>query len=88
MMSERQMNFRKVYRSRIAGWYNGYVHILVIYTIGLTALYIYARHIGNVAWWEWLTIPAVILACNIFEWFLHMHVMHRKLGAKGGYGDF
>ena len=40
MMSERQMNFRKVYRSRIAGWYNGYVHILVIYTIGLTALYI------------------------------------------------
>lgn len=83
MMSERQMNFRKDYRSRIAGWYNGYVHALVIYTIGLTALYIYSQHLSGVLWWEWLTIPIIVVICNMFEWFLHMHVMHRPHGNRG-----
>ena len=83
MMNERQMGFRREYRSRIAGWYNGYVHVMVIYTIGLTAMYIYTRHIADVQWWEWLTIPAVALVCNIFEWFLHMYVMHRPINNRG-----
>jgi len=83
MMSEKQMNFRKDYRSRIAGWYNGYVHALVIYTIGLTALYIYSQHLSGVLWWEWLTIPIIVVICNMFEWFLHMHVMHRPRGNRG-----
>lgn len=83
MMTERQAGFRKEYRSRIAGWYNGFVHVLVIYTIGLTALYVYTQHMGNILWWEWLTIPAVILLCNLFEWFLHMHVMHRPINVTG-----
>ena len=34
MMTERQAKFRKEYRSRIAGWYNGYFHVLVIYALG------------------------------------------------------
>jgi hypothetical protein len=83
MMSEKQMNFRKDYRSRIAGWYNGHVHALVIYTIGLTALYIYSQHLSGVLWWEWLTIPIIVVICNMFEWFLHMHVMHRPRGNRG-----
>ena len=83
MMSEKQMNFRKDYRSRIAGWYNGYVHALVIYTIGLTALYLYSQHLSGVLWWEWLTIPIVVVICNMFEWFLHMHIMHRPQGNRG-----
>ena len=83
MMSERQAGFRNEYRSRIAGWYNGYVHVLVIYTIGFTALYSYTYHIGNVQWWEWLTIPIVIFICNVFEWFLHIRVMHRPINVTG-----
>ena len=83
MMSERQAAFRREYRSRIAGWYNGYVHILVIYAIGAMALYIYASHIAGVAWWEWQIVPAVFLACNIFEWFLHKYVMHRPINVRG-----
>lgn len=83
MMSERQARFRNEYRSRIAGWYNGYVHVLVIYTIGFTALYSYTYHIGNVQWWEWLTIPIVIFICNVFEWFLHIRVMHRPINVTG-----
>jgi len=83
MMGEKQAAFRREYRSRIAGWYNGYVHILVIYTIGAMALYIYASHIADVVWWEWQIVPAVFLACNIFEWFLHKYVMHRPINVRG-----
>jgi hypothetical protein len=83
MMDARQIEFRRDYRARIAGWYNGYVHVLVIYTIGLTALYVYTRHIDNVLWWEWLAVPLVALLCNLFEWYLHMHVMHRLIDVTG-----
>lgn len=82
-MTERQAGFRREYRSRVAGWYNGYVHALVIYAIGAAALYIFTSHIGDVQWWEWLTVPAVFLMCNVFEWFLHREVMHRPLNDRG-----
>lgn len=36
-MTERQ---RKNCREHVAGWYNGRLGILLIYTIGLTALYV------------------------------------------------
>ena|SRR5690625_5013782 len=78
-MAGRQRNYRSEYRSRIAGWYNGWLHVAVIYAIGLTAMYVYISHIGSVAWWEWLTIPVVFLLSNYFEWMLHRHVMHRPL---------
>lgn len=83
MMSEKQASFRREYRSRIDGWYNGYVHIAVIYGIGVPALYVYMQNIATVQWWEWLTIPAVVLVCNVFEWFLHTHVMHRPITIRG-----
>jgi hypothetical protein len=83
MMTARQTNFRQVYRSRIAGWYNGPVHVVVIYTIGFTALWIYAQFINDPTWLEWSIIPATFLMCNIFEWFLHKYVMHRPHNNPG-----
>ena len=50
MMAQKQREFRQTYRARVAGWYNGHVHVLVIYTIGLMAIYLYTRHIDNVVW--------------------------------------
>ena len=79
MISERQANFRREYRSRIVGWYNGYLHIAVIYAIGAALFYVYVQNIGSVLWWEWLTIPIVGLGCNVFEWFIHSYVMHRPV---------
>lgn len=76
-MSDRQRKFRAQYRARIVGWYNGWLHIAVIYAIGFAAMYVYVANIENVRWWEWLTIPAVGLLCNIFEWALHRYIMHR-----------
>ena len=38
-MTERQRNYRQVYRERIATWYNGWLHVAVIYTIGIAAMF-------------------------------------------------
>jgi hypothetical protein len=76
-MSERQRLFRENYRKRVAGWYNGYLHIALIYIIGFTALYVYTANLKNVTWLELLTVPLVFLFCNLFEWWLHRYVMHR-----------
>ena len=83
MMTERQVRFRSGYRDKIDGWYNGYVHIAVIYGIGFTAIWIFTQHIGNVQWYEWLIVPVTFILSNIFEWFLHKHVMHRRINITG-----
>lgn len=76
-MSERQRGYRATYRERVAGWYNGWLHVFIIYTIGLTALYIYISNMQNITLLEWLTVPLTFLMCNFFEWWLHRYVMHR-----------
>ncbi|MCG8358847.1 MAG: sterol desaturase family protein [Kiloniellales bacterium] len=83
MMSDRQAAFRKDYRARIVGWYNGYFHVAVIYALGGLALAYFILHIEQVRWWEWLTLPIVFLLCNIFEWFVHRYVMHRPINIRG-----
>ena len=37
MISQRQIEFRRDYRSRILGWYDGYVHLVIIYAMGAAA---------------------------------------------------
>ena len=77
MISARQQAFREQYRARIAGWYNGWLHVAAIYGIGGLAMAVYVSQMTRLRWWEYLTIPVVGLACNIFEWALHRYVMHR-----------
>jgi len=78
MMTERQRKFREQYVANISPWYNGLVHILVMYATG----------IGLIAWcvsrmqdpsWEWLLIVPVAIAGNFAEWGMHQHVMHRLI---------
>jgi hypothetical protein len=76
-MSDRQRAYRVNYRQRVAGWYNGFLHIAIIYIIGFTALYIYLSNLSHVTPLEWLTIPLTFLFCNFFEWWIHRFVMHR-----------
>lgn len=82
MMSDRQKAYRQEYRSRMFSWYNGPLHVAMIYIIGGVALWIYARHLENVQIWEWLMVPVFLLACNIFEWYLHLNIMHRPQKSK------
>jgi hypothetical protein len=76
-MTERQRQYRVIYRQRVAGWYNGFLHIAIIYVIGFTALYIYLSNLSHVTPLEWLTVPVTFLFCNFVEWWLHRYVMHR-----------
>lgn len=76
-MTSRQRDYRATYRSRVAGWYNGWLHVTIIYAIGFSALFIYVTNIDSPTWLEWLTVPVTFLFCNFFEWFLHRHIMHR-----------
>ena len=83
MMSQRQADFRREYRSRIAGWYNGYFHVAVIYLMGAAAMLYFLSHLQNVLWWEWLSVPVFFLGCNVFEWAVHRFVMHRPFNQRG-----
>src|SRR5260221_7296566 len=83
MISERQKAFRQEYRSRIIGWYDGYIHILIIYAMGAAAFYVYVEHIQNVTPLEWLTVPIAFLFTNLFEWAVHKYIMHRPVNIKG-----
>jgi hypothetical protein len=82
-MTDKQRNYRREYRSRIVGWYNGYFHVAVIYALGAAAFYVYLAHLENVRWWEWLTIPVVFVSSNFFEWWVHRYVMHRPRKDRG-----
>jgi hypothetical protein len=76
-MTDRQRKYRETYRSRIVGWYNGWLHATVIYIIGVAAMAIYIQSMDSVRWYELLIVPVMFLGANFFEWFLHTYVMHR-----------
>ena len=59
-MTDRQRRYRATYRERIAGWYNGWIHVVVIYVIGFTALSVYFANISNLRWWELLIVPVAM----------------------------
>lgn len=86
MVGEKQKDFRAHYRANIQGFYNGALHIAVIYAMGAAVFYVYISHLSAgpaIAWWEWLAIPVTFLFTNVFEWWIHKYVMHRKIDVKG-----
>jgi len=81
-MSARQRHYRETYRERVAGWYNGWLHVFIIYAIGFTALYIYLTNVRDLHPWELFIVPAAFIAANFFEWAIHRYVMHRPSQIK------
>ncbi|HCE10108.1 MAG TPA: fatty acid hydroxylase [Oxalobacteraceae bacterium] len=78
MMSERQRKFRENYKSNISPFYNGLLHISVMYGVGIAAIYYCVSRLNNPTW-EWLLAIPVFLAGNFIEWFMHRFVMHRRI---------
>ena len=75
-MGERQKQFRATYMAEVSRFYNGPVHIGVIYIVGIAAIsWCVARLHG--ATWEWLLVVPVFVLSNLFEWWIHKNVMHR-----------
>ena len=76
MMTERQRKFRAQYMAAVSKWYNGLVHVGVMYAAGIGAIWWCVSHMQN-ATWEWLLIVPVAIAGNFGEWAMHKFVMHR-----------
>ena len=75
-MTERQRVFREQYVAAISPWYNGMVHVAVMYAAGIAAIgWCLSRMQG--AGWEWLLVVPVAIAGNFVEWGMHKFVMHR-----------
>src|ERR1700730_18883572 len=86
MMSQRQADFRAAYRRKISPWYSGIGHVAVVYAIGLAGFSYFIPHIHRPTALEFLVVPVVFLACNVFEWCIHRFVMHRPI--KGFMGIY
>jgi hypothetical protein len=77
-MSVKQALFRAQYRERIERWYNGPLHVMVIYGFGIPMLLWFISNIADpVRWYQWAVIPVVFLVSNILEWGMHLYIMHR-----------
>jgi hypothetical protein len=76
MMTERQRQFRAKYVSEISPWYNGLVHIGIMYAAGIAAIWYCVSQMQG-ATWEWLLIVPVAIGGNFVEWGMHKFVMHR-----------
>ena len=75
-MTDGQRRYLGTYRDAVAGWYNGPLHVAIIYAIGISALTIYVSNLRDISLLEWLTVPATLL-CNLLKWLTHARVMHR-----------
>ena len=76
MMTARQQKFREQYVAQISPWYNGLVHIGIMYSAGIAAIWWCVTHMQN-ATWEWLLVIPVAIGGNFVEWGMHKFVMHR-----------
>src|SRR5687767_15604038 len=76
MMTERQRKFRQQYIENVSPWYNGLLHIVVTYGVGIAAIAWCIARMEN-ARWEWLLLVPVAIAGNFVEWGMHKYVMHR-----------
>src|ERR1700737_3063024 len=79
MMSQRQADFRVDYRRKISPWYSGFGHVAVVFAIGLAGFAYFIPHIHRPTALEFLVVPVVFLACNVFEWWIHRFVTHRPI---------
>lgn len=81
-MSEKQRKFREQYMSEVSPAYNGLLHIIVMYGVGITAFWYCATQIQGLTW-EWLIAIPVFITGNFIEWFMHAKVMHKRVNVWG-----
>jgi hypothetical protein len=78
MMTDKQRRFREQYKGKISPFYNGLLHISVMYGVGIAAIAYCASNLQD-SGWEWALILPVFLAGNLVEWGMHKFVMHRRI---------
>ena len=78
VMTDRQRRFRETYRANISPFYNGLLHVGVMYAVGISLL-VYCFGQLDQATWAWLMVLPVAIAGNFGEWAMHKYVMHRQI---------
>ena len=63
---EKLIKFRKSYREKIDGWYNGPLHVAIIYLIGGLLLYYYITSLNSIVPLELIIIPITFIVSNIY----------------------
>jgi hypothetical protein len=85
-MTRRQQAFRADFRTRIARYYSGWLHVALIAAIGVAAIWYCGRQLAQPSGYEYLVIPVAFAIANVFEWWIHKFVMHRpRKGFMGIY---
>lgn len=70
--------FRQKYRSEISPGYNGWLHMLVVFSTGLLVISIAAAQVEEASIWEWLVVPVTLVMVNFAEYAAHRWLGHRK----------
>ena len=74
MISERPRRVRETYVSEISPWYNGLVHVVVMYAAATGAI-AWCLSRMNATTWEWLIAIPVFIAGNFAEWAMHKYCL-------------
>lgn len=61
----------------IPGWYNGYVHFVLINVVSLAVLALLISALQRPTVTELAAIPAILVFANFVEWWFHRGPMHR-----------
>ena len=75
---ERRTALRSQLLAETPRWYVPRVHLLVPSTVGIVAIVVALASIRDLRPVELLTVPAVYLFANAFEWWIHGHALHRR----------
>ena len=75
---ERRAALRRELLAETPRWYVPWVHLFVPSSFGFLAIVVALASIGDLSPWELLTVPAVYLFANAFEWWIHGAALHRR----------
>jgi hypothetical protein len=64
--------------ARTPRWYSPWAHLGFPSLFGVSAMVLALDRLGDVAWWEWLFVPAVLALLNVNEWHIHRNILHRR----------
>lgn len=75
---ERRTALRNELLAETPSWYVPWVHLFVPSSFGILAIFLALAQIHDLHPLELLTVPAVYLSANAFEWWIHGAALHRR----------
>lgn len=70
--------FRQLLLRSVPRWYRPWAHLTGTAGVGAAALCLALFNVSGVATSELATVPVVLVLANLFEWYVHKNLMHRR----------